>query len=211
MLQSYSKYEIAQFAPPKGEAAQWRFTDLVFPGGPEVEMRFPPRPPSASSSRRTRSRLAVGPLLIGALALPSCGVSGLSFVTDNRVRIVAPTENATVALPLRLTWSARDYGGSFVVLFDRSPMRPNQTLRSLVPEDDPCRTQVDCPDAQWLSERNVYVTDETRLVVENLPDLRGDNDRAKDRHDVTIVLLDEEGQRMGESAFTREFIVERDR
>ena len=47
-------------------------------------------------------------------------------------------------------------------------------------------------------------------MIDALPDRRANN-RAKDRHDLTIVLLDGDGRRSGESAFTKEFIVERER
>lgn len=150
-------------------------------------------------------------LALAAFALTSaCAVSGLSFVADTRVEIVVPAENAEVALPFELAWTVEDFDGSFAVFFDRSPMRPGQGLRSLVPDGDPCRAERDCPDADWLAEREIYVTDTNHLVVDSLPDRR-DTDRSKDRHDVTIVLLDQHGNRSGEAAFTREFIVERER
>lgn len=153
-------------------------------------------------------RRIVGIGLVGAVLLPACAVRGLSFVTDDRLKIVDPKQNATVSLPFEVTWTVKNYDGLFAVFFDRSPIRPNQTLRSLVPSDDPCRSESSCPDADWLADRNVYVTDGTGVVVDRLPDRR-DSDRSKDRHDMTIVLLDENGQRTGESAFTKEFIVER--
>lgn len=154
-------------------------------------------------------RRAVSLGLALAVLAPACAVNGLSFLEDNRVKIRSPKTNETVTLPFTLSWEAEDVDAVFVVFFDRSPMRPNQTLRSLVPERDPCRVEPDCPDTQWLADRNIYVVDGTRLEVEHLPDRR-DNNRAKDRHDVTIALLDND-RRSGESAFTREFIVERER
>lgn len=143
------------------------------------------------------------------MLFPSCAVSGLSFVADTRVDIVQPVENAEVSLPFTIEWTAEDVDGTFAVFFDRSPMRPNQSLQSLVPEGDPCRAEADCPDADWLAGRNVYVTRNTSMEIERLPDLRNNN-RTKDRHEVAIVLLDEDGRRSGEFAVTREFIVERD-
>lgn len=147
--------------------------------------------------------------LIAALAIQSCAMQGLSFVQDDRVEILKPEPNATVRLPLEVHWDANDHDGYFAVFFDRTPMRPGQSLRSIVPENDPCRADRRCPDADWLADRNVYVTAGTTLVVERLPDLR-DTDRAKDRHDLTIVLLGADGRRAGESAFGTEFIVERE-
>ena len=155
------------------------------------------------------ARLVRTVVLGTAVALSAgCSTSSLSFVQDDRVRIVAPGENTEIALPLRVEWTARDFDGYFAVFFDRSPMKPGQHLQSLVPDDDPCRRQEVCPDAAWLAERHIYVTDRTVLDVPQLPDRRANN-RSKDRHDVVIVLLDRTGRRVGESVFTNEFIVER--
>jgi hypothetical protein len=149
--------------------------------------------------------------LLAALATSSgCATSGLSFFIDDRVAITSPSESDEVVLPLEIAWQARDVDGYFAVFLDRSPMRPGRDLVSLVASSDPCRSAEVCPDATWLAEHDVYVTDQTSLTIATLPDRRANN-RAADRHTLTIVLLDENGRRMGESAFTKEFIVERDR
>lgn len=147
-------------------------------------------------------------LLVVLLLASACGVNGLSFREDDRVKIVTPGTNDRVNLPLEVRWTVRDFDGYFAVFFDRSPMKPNQGLVSLVPEDDACRTAPGCPDRQWLADRGIFVTDTPSLAVETLEDRRRNN-RTKDRHEVTIVLLDRNGRRVGESAFVREFIVDR--
>lgn len=158
-------------------------------------------------SRTTRRLLVLG--TVASVLTSACAVSGLSFVQDTRLKILTPRDNETVSVPFTVSWTVEDFAGSFVVIFDRSPMRPNQDLRSLVPEGDPCRAEPDCPDASWLADRDIYVTDANSVSIERLPDRR-DNDRSKDRHDLTIVFLDEQGRRSGEAAFTSEFIVERE-
>jgi hypothetical protein len=145
-----------------------------------------------------------------AVLTSGCAVNGLSFVIDDRVEIVRPTSNEELTLPLTVTWTVDDYDGYFAVFFDRSPVRPNQNLRSLVPRDDPCRIDDACPDEAWLAAHGVYVTRTTSLTIPNLADRR-DSSHAKDRHDLTIVLLDSTGKRQGEAAFSREFIVSRER
>lgn len=155
-----------------------------------------------------RMRLAVVMVAAGMLA-QACAPSGLSFVQDDRLDFEAPSANETVSLPFEVRWTIEDYDGSFAVFFDRSPIRPNQPLRSVVPDGDPCLARPTCPDAAWLAEQDVYVTAGTVVVIEDLPDRR-DNSRQQDRHDLAIVFVDEEGKRIGESVFTREFIVERD-
>jgi hypothetical protein len=142
------------------------------------------------------------------MAMSGCAASGLSFKQDHRVSIVTPRDNAEMSLPLHVSWKARDFDGYFGVFFDRSPMKPGQSLDALVPKSDPCRTRASCPDAAWLAERHIYVTQGTDLQVPQLPDRR-ENNRSKDRHEIVIVLLDAKGRRVGESVFTDEFIIER--
>lgn len=135
-------------------------------------------------------------------------LEGLSFVQDDRVHIVTPDANEGVEQPVSVRWTATDVDAIYALFFDRAPMRPGQELLSLVPEHDACRTEPVCPTAAWLAERNIYLTDRTSLTVAALPDLRNNN-RSKDRHDLVIVLLDRTGKRIGESAFYREFLIER--
>jgi hypothetical protein len=158
---------------------------------------------------RVRSRRRWAWLVVLAALVSGCAVDGLAFVRDDRLDILSPASGATVRLPFEVRWSAPDVEGRFLVLFDRTPMRPNRTLRSLVPSDDQCRTRPGCPDEQWLTEHDLYLTSGTSIRVEDLPEERT-NRRAKDRHEVTIVLLDSRGRRIGESVFIREFIVDRE-
>lgn len=154
----------------------------------------------------TRLVCVVAALLLAASA---CGRE-LDFARDERVSIVQPDENATVQLPLELSWTAEDFDGRFAVFVDRSPMRPGKDVRSLVPrEDEVCRSNPRCPDENWLSARGVYLTSSPLLVVRSVPDRRS-SDHQADRHEITIVLLDDEGRRQGEGAFIREFRVERE-
>jgi len=153
-----------------------------------------------------------GPLVSVAVTvslLPGCALNGLAFKQDDRVEITSPGSNETLALPLTISWSVEDFDGNFAVFIDRSPMAPSNDLLSLVPRTDPCRTRSSCPDDEWLADHNVYVTDRTSVEVTSLRDRRATS-RSEDRHELTIVLLDEDGTRLGESAFVREFIVDRE-
>jgi hypothetical protein len=154
-----------------------------------------------------RVRLAL--LLLLATTASACTASGLSFREDKRISIQQPSTDDEVALPLTVSWDAEDYDGYYGVFLDSTPMRPNRGLLSLVPSDDPCRAREICPDATWLAQRTIFVTKQTSLQIPRLPDRRS-NGRSRDRHQLTIVLLDADGVRKGESAFVREFIVERD-
>lgn len=168
------------------------------------------REPAGDRSRSRGSALTRATATVGVVAcLSSCAVNGLSFVADDRLTIHTPAENESVGLPFTMAWSVDEFEGQVVLFFDRSPMRPGQDLSSLVPEGDPCRADPACPTADWLADRNIYVTDQDSLIIDSLPDRR-DSNSERDRHDVTVVLLNDDGQRSGESAFTKEFIVERD-
>lgn len=153
-----------------------------------------------------RGRLVLA--VLASAVLTGCAVHGLSFVQDDRVEIITPEQNEIVELPLEVRWSVKEYDGSFAVFFNRAPMRANRPMIDVVPEDHPCRADPDCPDAQWLADRHISITDEPRLVVEHLPDLRTGR-TTRDVHELTIVLVDEDARRIGESAFITEFIIDR--
>ncbi len=153
---------------------------------------------------------AAGAAVLLATGGSGCAAANLDYFQDDRVSILTPETNETVTLPFDVAWTVDDYDGRFAVFFDRSPMRPGRGLRSLVPrEDTVCRADPECPNDDWLASRGVYITEEPMLTVTALPDRR-DSGRQQDRHELIIVLLDETGERVRESAFIREFIVDRE-
>jgi hypothetical protein len=146
-------------------------------------------------------------VLLLALA-PACGVEGLNFVQDERVTITAPRDRAEVSLPVTLRWSARDFDGTYAVFVDRAPVPPGQTLAWLARDDELCEQTVGCPNEAWFADRDVYATSSTQLTIDDLPDLT-DGER-RDFHEASVVLLDRDGRRVGEAAFTVEFQVAHD-
>lgn len=122
-------------------------------------------------------------------------------------------------MPVELSWSVHDFSatgidgtddsgrGAFAVFFDREPMAPGRDLASLAEDDNDCRPP-ECPNEAWFRQRFIFVTTETSVRVAALPDLRG-RDSGLDRHEATIVLVNGEGRRIGESAFAREFYIGR--
>ena len=127
-------------------------------------------------------------LLVATVALAAtgsaCAPDGLAFRVDERVTIQSPEDRDIVTLPLTIEWDVEDFDGTFAVFVDRAPIGPGDELPEPLP-------------------RGIYATDDTELVVETLPSDDGD-----DRHKATIVLIDDEGRRAGESAFDVEFEVE---
>ncbi len=165
-------------------------------------------------------RLASVVTVLGlCLPLSGCATQGLAFRIDERLRFVAPEDRSTVQLPVTLDWEikdfevtgpggqARDTEGYFGVFVDRTPMPPGKDLRWLARKDPGCRASDGCPDAEYLNSRGVYTTTDTELVLDQLP-RTSDEDR-RERHRVTVVLLDASGTRIGESAFELAFDINR--
>lgn len=164
---------------------------------------------------RIRSRAApTGVLLLaGALVTAACTTQGLNFREDTRVEITSPRDREEVTVPFELQWAARDFdvgtqtigggGNYFAVFLGRAPMAPGQHLRAL--GDDSCKRTPGCPDEQWLADRFIFVTTETSLHIDAIPDVDVDDVRRRDLHEITIVLMDGDDRRIGESAFTVEY------
>lgn len=123
-----------------------------------------------------------------ALALGAgCGTEGLAFVVDDRLEITAPDDRAEVAVPFTVAWTVEDLDAPrFAVFVDRAPPRPGR-------EVDP-------------EARDVYVTSERSVVIERVPDQGAD--AAGELHEATVVLVDGQGRRIGESAFAVRFRIE---
>ncbi len=169
-------------------------------------------------------RVAAFAVLLACMgtAVTACGYNGLNFVQDERVEITAPLDRAKVSLPLTVSWSVRDFevtgrqrearpdAGYFGVYVDRAPQPPGTTQDSLVRDDPSCRSNPNCPDADFLAQRDIHATEEMTFVIERLPQPSSEAQRRREFHEVTIVLLDGRGRRIGESAFVRQFEVDRD-
>lgn len=146
-----------------------------------------------------------------ALLTSGCAVSGIAFRQDDRLSFVTPDDRAEVTLPLTVEWEVEDFevgdgAGSFAVFVDRAPQPPGKTLDWLARDDDSCRADDGCPDAEWFAERDVFPTTERSLTIERLP-ARADDRR--ELHEVTVVLIDEDGRRIGETGWSLEFQVQR--
>ena len=153
--------------------------------------------------------------LVGiALTFPACSLSGLNFKQDDRLTIVAPEERAKIRFPLTVRWRVSDFeitgrdgsrrpdAGYFGVYIDRAPQAPGETQVDLVRDDPSCRIAPDCPSPEYLARMGIHSTDETSFTIDNIADTRPADQRSRRRfHEVTIVLLDGRGERIGESAF----------
>ena len=152
-------------------------------------------------------RVALAVAATVALVTPACGIHGLDFVKDERVRIIAPSPNTEVRVPFTVRWRVEDFDGSYGVFVDREPPGPGRTLASLANGDAVCKATKGCPDEAYLAAHRAFTTADTSFRVEQLPELT--RDREREAHEVTVVLLDERGRRIGESAFRVEFHIRR--
>jgi hypothetical protein len=156
------------------------------------------------------------------LALPACGTSGLNFREDKRLTIMSPRDRAKVRLPVTVTWRVRDFdvsgrdgqrrpdSGYFGIYVDRAPQPPQRTQAWLVRDDPNCPNVKSCSTESYLAQLSVYSTSEQRFTIDRLPAPTTNAPRRRELHDVTIVLLNGRGERIGESAFTLQFEVDRD-
>jgi hypothetical protein len=169
---------------------------------------------------RRRTGLLCLILCASALITTSCVPAGLGFFQDNRVHILWPQQAATLSLPVHLHWDVHGFhltgptgssapdDGYFAVTVDRNPMPPGQSLRWFASRDPSCHASNGCPNATYLAELGVYTTATTNLTLRALPPLAPNQEPRW--HEVTIVLLDGTGHRIGESAFYVDFYLTRD-
>jgi hypothetical protein len=146
--------------------------------------------------------------------------SGLNFKAPNAIQIVHPTNLTTVTLPFVLVWSTpstgtsvgseNGTGGRFAVFVDTSPMPPGQTVRYFARGDRSCEQSAGCPNASYLRNKNVFLTDQQRLRVPGLADTRPTGRKSSDdRHQITIIPLGPGGRRIGDGSYTITVFVDR--
>jgi hypothetical protein len=155
--------------------------------------------------RRARAIVAAAVLL----ALPGCG--SMQYRNDHRVSITDPENRSTVTVPFTVRWTYRDFAatgptgrrdskaGYFGVFIDRSPMPAGKHLDWIARDDRSCKRSGGCPNTQYLADRHVFTTTRPELVVSTLPTTNIHT--STERHEVTVVLLDGTGHRIGESAW----------
>lgn len=170
-----------------------------------------------------RVRLFAVLVALGALSAGCSAADGLVFRQDRRVALESPEYREVVDLPVTLDWTVDDGLAAaladpsappegFAVLIDVDPQPPGEPLRYFARDDDTCRADDGCPDLGYLAARGIHVTRDTSFTIERLLPAPGvDVDRGdRDIHEVTLVLLDADGIRLGESAWTFTFEVRQD-
>src|SRR5439155_273664 len=82
-------------------------------------------------------------------------------------------------------------------------------LTGFARNDAECEKKAGCPDSPYLAARDIFTATDTRFVVDQLARPPSSVHR-KETHEVTVVLLDGNGRRVGETAFAVEFQVVRE-
>lgn len=161
---------------------------------------------------RAARHLLVGWALAGALAVSGCAVDGLAFVQDTRLSITAPSPREVVELPVTVTWETDPRtlppGGSYGVFLDGRPQPPGEPLSWFALDDDDCARVPTCPDEAYYARRDVHTTTDESFTVEQVATTGLEGRR--ERHEVTVVLLDADSRRIGESAWSIEFELARE-
>lgn len=146
---------------------------------------------------------ALLPLLVG------CDFSQLAFRVDHRLHFLTPKSRQLVRPPFKVTWTMRDFtvvgphqgpvnrmSGYFGVFVDTAPIKPGQSLQSVVNNDSGCKNNPKCLTTSMLATHQVYVTTRPEIEVPVIASL-SDHDSIQ-LHDLVVVLLDTSGHRIGE-------------
>lgn len=141
-------------------------------------------------------RLFVAPALLACLAASGCQ-SDLLFRNDHRITITAPGDFARVHSPVTIRWVTRDFtapaDGHFELFLDRDPQPPGETLQHYF---------------AGQSLQFIWTTDQTGFRIPYFP-LADPNAPKEEQqhHTVTVILVDQDGRRIGETSGFVEFNV----
>jgi hypothetical protein len=143
-------------------------------------------------------------LLAATVTMAGCGISNLSFVVNNRIHFTAPKPRALVHLPVTISWRADPplTSGSYAVFVDRAPIKPGQTLAAVA--DATCRRTPGCLTVAYLANRSVFQTTAPTLTLATVH-VDSTTKATIQTHEATVVILDAQGRRVGESAWYIDF------
>ena len=155
------------------------------------------------------------------MAAPGCASHEFQFVADHRLHITTPHQRSTVSLPVTVRWSydhfqvtgpsdGRDrHSGYFAVFVDRAPVPAGKDLRWLSRNDRSCRASAGCPDIEYFTTRQVFTSTQPQMTFGQLP--QPGRHHGPEQHTITVVLLDGTGHRVGESAWSVDFKLHREK
>lgn len=163
----------------------------------------------------------LGVLLMVLALAAACDTSNFAFKVDKSIEILSPKPRTDVPLPVTIAWKDSDPPANprvditdpkaeyYAVFVDDAPIKAGKPLSDLLDEDVDCVLADGCPTPEQLADEGVYLTAETSITLEFVPDLRTTSrGNTKDVHDVTIVRMRGD-ERVGEAAFRQTFFVDR--
>jgi hypothetical protein len=165
-----------------------------------------------------RLRIAAGVAAL-AFATTACIAHGLAFVKSNQLQIISPKSHTLVKTPVTVRWEVHDFritghdgrsnpnAGYFGVFVDRAPVPPGKPLSYVSHGDRQCEHTRGCPDRTYLADHDTYATTNTSFTLHALPDQSAYH--GHELHEVTIVILDGRGDRIGENAWYVDFRYDR--
>jgi hypothetical protein len=110
---------------------------------------------------------------------------------------------ATSPPPRTASATARSGGGYFALFVDRAPVPGGHALSDLANDDANCLPRDGCPNADYYAAHDIYLTAAHHYRFDTLPQPEQAYD--KDKHTITIILIDASGRRIGESAWSLTF------
>lgn len=147
-----------------------------------------------------------------AAVATACSLDSSSFRDSSTLAIGLPQTRAIVDLPTTVAWTEAEVEGvrGYAVFINQAPMPPGKQVEWVARGDDECRRIPGCPDESWLRNHGIYVTDTTSVELTVVPGPQaGARRRSDDGVEVVVVPLDVDGRRLGDSAASRLFYVDR--
>jgi hypothetical protein len=132
----------------------------------------------------------------------------LTLNADRRLELVAPEDLDELSLPVVVEWNIKDFdyanGNKFGIFVDRAPIGPREDLRQRLCsefEDKPILagdTRKPCRDDRG----RVFFAREPTITFECLEPIDGVSGKNNEhnKHRITVILLDEENNRLGEAS-----------
>lgn len=168
-----------------------------------------------SRIRRRSGWLSVVLALSAFTSASGCGVDAVQLTRDTRVKILSPKSGSPVSAPvtvrlevdgLKLAPPGSPEGHYLAVFVDRAPLRPGESILALV--DDACLERGNgCANLQYFAQKNIYLTSATTFALATVPQKNGAHDQSRVDHQLTVVLMDNNHHRVGESVFMTRFRV----
>jgi hypothetical protein len=145
------------------------------------------------------------------LVVTSCAPHDLVFRSDDRLEIVQPRQsvNSDVVTVKWVVHEAIPKAAGYLVLVDRSPQPAGEGLDQFVKNDPDCKKgdRASCLTREYLRRKQVYVTTGTEVTLDRLRDNSTGSKSTKHQHEVIVIPIDAQARRLGEAAWSEQFVV----